>query len=161
MCHDRIRPFPEAAITAPVFVPIWRLDVVPTTIRIGNHTKTIGHVFDIKYTSPILNVSTAYVQTPQGLQRTKIAHRTAHAALKHSFEKVGDHWEPKKKQGSSDPRSKKKTAQKQRGEGETFGGVDVEGNSKKHLYERANRLGIKGRSKMSKTELARAIANKQ
>jgi hypothetical protein len=89
------------------------------------------------------------------------AHRTAYASLKHNFEKVGDHWEPKKKPGPSDPRSKMKTAQKQRGEGETFGGVDIEGNSKKDLYDRAKGIGIKGRSRMSKTELARAIAKKQ
>ena len=30
------------------------------------------------------------------------AHRTAFAALKHSFEKVGDHWEPKGRKGPSD-----------------------------------------------------------
>jgi ChaB len=30
------------------------------------------------------------------------AHRTAFAALKHSFEKVGDYWEPKKTTGPSD-----------------------------------------------------------
>jgi ChaB len=30
------------------------------------------------------------------------AHRTAFAALKHSFEKVGDCWEPKKTTGPSD-----------------------------------------------------------
>ena len=30
------------------------------------------------------------------------AHRTAFAALKHSFEKVGDHWEAKKAKGPSD-----------------------------------------------------------
>src|SRR5690625_7684646 len=33
------------------------------------------------------------------------AHRVAYAALKHSFEKVGDHWEPKKKRGPSDSRA--------------------------------------------------------
>ena len=33
------------------------------------------------------------------------AHRTAPSALKHSFEKVGDHWEPKKEKGPSDPRA--------------------------------------------------------
>jgi cation transport regulator ChaB len=33
------------------------------------------------------------------------AHRTAFASLKHSFEKVGDHWEPKKRRGPSDPRA--------------------------------------------------------
>ena len=32
------------------------------------------------------------------------AHRTAYDALKHSFEKVGDHWEPKAKKGPSDSR---------------------------------------------------------
>jgi len=89
------------------------------------------------------------------------AHRTAFASLKHNFEKVGDHWEPKDEPGPSDPRSKKTTAQKRRGEGETFGGVDVEGNTKNELYERAKRLGVEGRSRMSKTELARAIARKQ
>jgi cation transport regulator ChaB len=89
------------------------------------------------------------------------AHRTAYASLKHNFEKVGDHWEPKDEPGPSDPRSKKTTAQKRRGEGETFGGVDVEGNTKAELYDRAKRLGVEGRSQMSKTELARAIARKQ
>jgi cation transport regulator ChaB len=89
------------------------------------------------------------------------AHRTAFAALKHSYEKVGDRWQPKREKGPSDPRSKKTTAQKRRGEGETYGGVDAEGNTKQELYERARRLGVEGRSKMSKRELARAIARKQ
>ena len=34
------------------------------------------------------------------------AHRTAFAALKHSFEKVGDRWVPKGRKGPSDPRAK-------------------------------------------------------
>ena len=89
------------------------------------------------------------------------AHRTAFAALKHSYEKVGDHWEPKDEQGPSDPRATKSTAQKRRGEGETFGGVDYYGHTKRELYERARALGVEGRSKMSKEELARAIARKQ
>ena len=89
------------------------------------------------------------------------AHRTAYAALKHSYEKVGDRWRPKREKGPSDPRSKKTTAQKRRGDGETYGGVDAEGNTKAELYERARKLGIEGRSKMSKPELARAIAKKQ
>ncbi|MBV8257194.1 MAG: ChaB family protein [Actinobacteria bacterium] len=89
------------------------------------------------------------------------AHRTAYASLKHTHEKVGDRWEPKKRKGPSDPRSKKTTAQKRRGVGETYGGVDAEGNTKAELYERARRLGVEGRSKMSKRELARAIARKQ
>ena len=89
------------------------------------------------------------------------AHRTAFASLKHSFEKVGDRWEPKDEKGPSDPRSTKTTAQKRRGVGETFGGVDYYGNTKAELYERARSLGVEGRSKMSKRELARAIARKQ
>lgn len=90
------------------------------------------------------------------------ASRTAYASLKHSFEKVGDHWESKDHKGPSDPRSaKKSTAAKQRGEGATYGGVDAIGNSKKELYERAKKLGVEGRSKMDKGELAAAIAKKQ
>ena len=89
------------------------------------------------------------------------AHRTAFSSLKHSFEKVGDHWEPKKEKGPSDPRAAKGGASARRGEGETFGGVDVRGNSKRELYERARKLGVRGRSRMDKEELARAIARKQ
>ena len=91
----------------------------------------------------------------------ELAHRTAYASLKHNFEKVGDHWEPKDEPGPSDPRSKKSTAEKRKGRGETFGGVDVEGNTKQQLYGRAQELEIAGRSKMSKKELARAIAQAQ
>jgi cation transport regulator ChaB len=85
------------------------------------------------------------------------AHRTAYSALKHSFEKVGDHWEPKKKKGPSDERAKRG----RRGGGQSAGGVDVEGHSKEELYERAKRLNIRGRSNMTKMELAQAIARKQ
>jgi cation transport regulator ChaB len=89
------------------------------------------------------------------------AHRTAYAALKHSFEKVGDHWEPKERKGPSDPRSTKSTREKRQGKGETFGGVDYYGSSRRELYERARRLDIAGRSSMSKRQLARAIARSQ
>jgi hypothetical protein len=90
------------------------------------------------------------------------AHRTAIAALKHSFEKRGDRWAPKRRKGPSDPRSAQpSTDAKRRGRGETFGGVDLFGNSKRELYQRARQLGIRGRSTMSKKDLARAIARKQ
>jgi cation transport regulator ChaB len=87
------------------------------------------------------------------------AHRVAYAALKHSFEKVGDHWEPKGKgrKGPSDPRAKKGRG----GGGRSAGGVDVEGKSRDELYTRAKKLGVKGRSNMNKVELGRAIAAKQ
>jgi cation transport regulator ChaB len=89
------------------------------------------------------------------------AHRVAYASLKHDFEKVGDHWEQKREPGPSDPRSKEPTSLKRRNVGETFGGVDYEGHTKDELYERAKKLGIDGRSTMTKRELARAIATKQ
>jgi cation transport regulator ChaB len=90
------------------------------------------------------------------------AHRTAFAALKHTHERKGDRWVAKPHKGPSDPRSKQpSTAAKRAGRGETYGGVDAEQNSKQELYERARRLRIEGRSKMSKSELAKAIARKQ
>jgi hypothetical protein len=67
----------------------------------------------------------------------------------------------KDQKGPSDPRSKQPTtAAKRQGRGETFGGVDFEGNTKQELYERARRLDIEGRSKMSKRELAREIGKR-
>jgi cation transport regulator ChaB len=88
------------------------------------------------------------------------AHRTAYAALKHSFKKVDDHWEAKDKKGPSDPRSKGSTAEKRQNKGETFGGIDYEGSSKQELYEQAKRQEVPGRSKMTKQELARALAKR-
>jgi cation transport regulator ChaB len=90
------------------------------------------------------------------------AHRTAYAALKETHERKGDRWVAKDHAGPSDPRSKQPTtAAKRAGRGETYGGVDAEQNTKQELYARARRLGIEGRSKMSKRELARAIAKRQ
>ncbi len=86
------------------------------------------------------------------------AHRTAFSALKHSFEKVGDHWEPKKEKGPSDPRAKKTGKQARAGKGKTYGGVDVEGRSKQELMDRARKMGISGRSNMTKKQLGEAIA---
>jgi cation transport regulator ChaB len=89
------------------------------------------------------------------------AHRTAMAALKHSFEKKGDRWVAKDRKGPSDPRARLGAEAARRGQGESFGGVDYEGHSKAELYQRAQELGIEGRSRMSKKELARAIARRQ
>jgi cation transport regulator ChaB len=81
------------------------------------------------------------------------AHQTAFAALKHTFEKVGDHWEPKGRKGPSDK-------QASRGAGQrtvpTSGGVDANA-SKRHLYERARQLDIPGRSSMNKQDLVTAL----
>jgi cation transport regulator ChaB len=89
------------------------------------------------------------------------AHRTAWGAVKNVAEKKGDHWEPKDETGPSDPRSKMPQKQKREGRGETYGGVDVEGNSKAELIERAKKAGITGYSKMNKGELAKALSRKE
>lgn len=82
------------------------------------------------------------------------AHRVAYAALKHTHEKVGDHWEPKDKggKGPSDEQAAggRDTSRK------TAGGVDANA-SKKHLLDVAKRLDISGRSTMRKDELVQAI----
>lgn len=84
------------------------------------------------------------------------AHRTAYSAVKHVAEKRGDHWEPKDRPGPSDPQAAQSGAPSRERPRETFGGVDA-GKSKQALYEDARQAGITGRSKMSKTELARAL----
>jgi cation transport regulator ChaB len=73
------------------------------------------------------------------------AHRTAYSSLKHSFEKVGDQWEPKGHKGPSDPRAKKPTREARAGKGETL----------------SSSAAPEGTSKMTKKDLARAIAKKQ
>ncbi|HWS37698.1 MAG TPA: ChaB family protein [Actinoplanes sp.] len=59
------------------------------------------------------------------------AHRTALAAVAHSFEKVGDRWEARAEKGRNE--------------------------TKKHLLELARRLDVPGRSTMTKPELVEAI----
>lgn len=86
------------------------------------------------------------------------AHRAAIAAVKHSFEKVGDHWEPKQKKGPSDPRAARGGP---RPGAKSAGGVDVNGHTREELLERARKLGITGVSRMRKVDLGRAIAQRE
>jgi|SRR5918993_5298062 cation transport regulator ChaB len=83
------------------------------------------------------------------------AHRTAFAALKHSFEKVGDHWEAKESKGPSDKQAGRSGSAARKG-GQTDEGVDANA-SKSHLMDVAKRLDINGRSRMNKDELVEAI----
>lgn len=83
------------------------------------------------------------------------AHRTAFAALKHQYEKVGDRWEKKSKRGPSDEQAERSTP-RSRKDADTAGGVDANA-SKQHLYDVAKRLDISGRSTMTKDELVKAI----
>ncbi|SDS30990.1 ChaB family protein [Actinoplanes derwentensis] len=73
------------------------------------------------------------------------AHRTALSAVKHSFEKVGDHWEPKPEKGPSDD-----------GGDDAKGGVDANA-TKEHLMDVARKLDVAGRSTMTKPELVEAV----
>lgn len=82
------------------------------------------------------------------------AHRAAWGAVKHAFEKVGDHWEAKPTPGPSDSRSRGKGPDPG---GESFGGVDVEGKTKAELIEEARRLDAPVTSSMTKREIARQI----
>jgi len=81
------------------------------------------------------------------------AHRVAYDALKHSYEKVGDHWEPKSRKGPSDTRAKSGGPNPT---GRSAEGVDANA-SKRHLMDVARRLDISGRSTMNKSELVSAI----
>jgi cation transport regulator ChaB len=82
------------------------------------------------------------------------ANQVAWAAVKHTHEKVGDHWEPKEggRKGPSDAQA----AGGQDTNRETKGGVDANA-TKKHLMDVAKKLDVSGRSRMSKDELVDAI----
>ncbi|SNS44020.1 ChaB protein [Geodermatophilus pulveris] len=80
------------------------------------------------------------------------ANQVAWAAVKHTHEKVGDHWEPKDHKGPSDDQA----AGGRDTDRETKGGVDANA-TKEHLMELARRLDVSGRSTMSKEELVDAV----
>ncbi|MGY1823482.1 ChaB family protein [Geodermatophilus sp. SYSU D00079] len=82
------------------------------------------------------------------------ANQTAWAAVKHSFEKVGDRWAAKEggKKGPSDAQA----AGGRDTDRETKGGVDANA-SKDHLLKLAKELDVSGRSTMKKKELVDAI----
>ncbi len=82
------------------------------------------------------------------------ANQTAWAAVKHSFEKVGDRWARKEggKKGPSDAQA----AGGRDTDRKTKGGVDANA-SKDHLLKLAKKLDISGRSSMKKKQLVDAI----
>ena len=82
------------------------------------------------------------------------ANQVAWAAVKHTHEKVGDHWEPK--EGGRTGPSDAQAAGGQDTNRETKGGVDANA-TKSHLMDLARRLDVPGRSRMSKDELVDAL----
>jgi hypothetical protein len=101
-----------------------------------------------------------YIHTLEAAEEShgdgEAAHRIAFGSVKHSFEKVGDHWEPKAERGPSDDQDAKTGRAALRSETKTAGGVDARA-SKAHLMAVAKRLDVRGRSKMTKAELVDAI----
>jgi cation transport regulator ChaB len=82
----------------------------------------------------------------------KRANQVAWSAVKHAYEKVGDHWEKKDSMGPSDKRAEQGRGSKAKPKG----GVDANA-TKDHLLKVAKRLDISGRSKMKKKQLVEAI----
>jgi len=106
-------------------------------------------------------VRNAYTETLESAEEQydseERAHRTAWASVKHIAEKKGDHWELKDEKGPSDPQSEQSGAAARDNPRETYGGVDAN-KTKAELEQDAREAGIPGRSKMTKRELAKALA---
>ncbi|MGY0002311.1 ChaB family protein [Micromonospora sp. I033] len=84
------------------------------------------------------------------------AHRTAFASLKHTHEKVGDHWEPKEHKGPSDPQAALGTPASRERTRPTAQGVDANA-STGHLEDVARRVGVDDPQNLDRDELVRAI----
>jgi cation transport regulator ChaB len=82
----------------------------------------------------------------------KRANQVAWAAVKHAYEKVGDHWEKKDSMGPSDARA----AEGRNSTKKPKGGVNANA-TKTHLLEVAKKLDISGRTTMKKKQLVEAI----
>lgn len=90
------------------------------------------------------------------------AHRTAFDSLKHTFEKIGDHWEAKKHKGPSDAQAAQRGPMARLHPKSTHGGVDT-AKSRNELMNEARSLGVHNYSSMRKPELVNEIerANKR
>jgi hypothetical protein len=82
------------------------------------------------------------------------AHRAAYASLKHTHEKVGDHWEPKEKSGPSDEQAERGASDS--GNRKTAQGVDAKA-SKGHLDDVAKKVGIDHPEDLKKDDLVKEI----
>ena len=84
------------------------------------------------------------------------AHRAAFGALKHTYEKVGDHWEPKEQAGPSDEQAEQKAPDSLKRPKKTAEGVDARA-TKAHLVDVAKKVGVTGATRMRKAELVDEI----
>lgn len=112
----------------------------------------------LKRSSP--KAQATYIHTLESAEEVhgdgEAAHRIAFGSVKHSFEKVGDHWEAKAQRGPSDDQDARRGRAARDRPVETAEGVDARA-SKAHLLDLARRLEIRGRSRMTKAELVDAI----
>ena len=83
------------------------------------------------------------------------ANRVAWSAVKHTHEKVGDHWQPKE-DGAKGPSDQQSAQGSRDTDLDSKGGVDANA-SKEHLYSLAQDADVEGRSTMTKDELADAL----
>jgi cation transport regulator ChaB len=81
------------------------------------------------------------------------AARTAWAAVKHSFEKRGDHWEPKDEKGPSDEQAARGGPEP----GRPRAASTSRATPRAELLEMAKEAGVTGRSRMTKDELGQAL----
>ncbi|WP_250556748.1 ChaB family protein [Pseudonocardia lacus] len=84
------------------------------------------------------------------------AHRAAFSSLKHTHEKVGDHWEPKEEYGPSDDQAATPAPRNRRSTKDTAEGVNARA-SKAHLVEVAEEVGVTSAAKHTKAELVEEI----
>ncbi|HEX6499699.1 MAG TPA: ChaB family protein [Micromonosporaceae bacterium] len=84
------------------------------------------------------------------------ARRAAYASLKHTHEKVGDHWEPKERNGPSDRQAARGGEPARDKPADTAQGVNARA-SKKHLVEVARKVGVSNPDKLTKDDLVHEI----
>jgi hypothetical protein len=84
------------------------------------------------------------------------SHRAAFSALKHTHEKVGDHWEPKDENGPSDDQAANPAPRNRKAPKKTAEGVNANA-TKAHLVEVARKVGVSGPTKYKKDELVEEI----
>lgn len=84
----------------------------------------------------------------------------AFASLKHSFEKIGDHWEPKDEPGPSDAPDAKRGIEARVSTTPTAGGVNANA-TKAHLFDIAKRLDINGPHTHDQTRTRRSHRPRQ
>lgn len=84
------------------------------------------------------------------------SHRTTFDSLKHSFEKLGDHWIAKRHKGAPDAQAAQHGTAARNNSKLIYNGVDT-AKSRNELMNEARSLGVRDYSSMRKTELVNEI----